>query len=457
MYRPKGGKASPHWPWTQIGGLGKPDDGTVDGCAVVYSPRSTLYMAATIIPCDIQYATGVVCFVNQRPMTQNNHPTMPPPQPSPPPSPPSLPPTFVNALVQSEQSIFRTLTAAVCKLQSGASLRTTCDVFISGMFPPQNIATTPESPLCGDLYWRSHDLNEPSDKVQNFARTAAGGAYCWPSCETFKRHPDAVVARSGCLTFLRNACPLVASVEAQNACATHLRPPPSPPPSQSPPPPFMDTLEHVGFRTLGEGRCPIIYPSPPPPYRSNAKVEAVASNSGPRIQPSDQVVGAISADRVLMENVQSLWEVEFPKESATAIVNYCSQRCAKLFSNGPATCVGFSALTNRIKLRDACNSLPPVSYIDMHLACIVRLDRWLDRERSYRTESKWSRATSAYRLDRLAYNPIHYARLSTVNSLVLLQHLTIRRCTHGIDCTAWHATSTRWQKHGTTAAVAAAA
>ena len=168
MYRPKGGKASPHWPWTLIGGLGKPDDGTVDGCAVVYSPRSTLYMAATIIPCDIQYATGVVCFVNQRPMTQNNHPTMPPPQPSPPPSPPSLPPTFVNALVQSEQSIFRTLTAAVCKLQSGASLRTTCDVFISGMFPPQNIATTPESPLCGDLYWRSHDLNEPSDKVQNF-------------------------------------------------------------------------------------------------------------------------------------------------------------------------------------------------------------------------------------------------------------------------------------------------
>ena len=65
VYRPSDGAASPHWPWKQIGGLGHVDDGKLRGCALIHTDINTLYMSATIVPCDTRLADGVVCFTTR--------------------------------------------------------------------------------------------------------------------------------------------------------------------------------------------------------------------------------------------------------------------------------------------------------------------------------------------------------------------------------------------------------
>lgn len=242
VHRPFGGRASSHWPWMQIGGLGKIDDGTQDGCAIVYSPKSTLYMSATIVPCDAPMATGVVCFTSQigLPTPTTTRARVPPPPPSPPSPPPNPPHDTQDQLITGQKSVFsgsrvRSLTAAVCTLQSSYSIRSRCDEFISSLFPLQAIGSVPESPLCGDLYWQWHDHSEESEEqLIGRASMSVGGSFCWPSCQQFRQYPDASVARSGCLAFVRMECPTPQVSQAQRACATHLRSSPPPPPTIAP-------------------------------------------------------------------------------------------------------------------------------------------------------------------------------------------------------------------------------
>ena len=58
----------------------------------------------------------------------------------------------------------------------------------------------------------------------------------------------------------------------------------------------------------------------------------------------------ILSTQVLEEQVNPLWAVEFDMHRANAVVDYCAQRCARLFSSGPTTCVGFSAKTSNLQV-----------------------------------------------------------------------------------------------------------
>ena len=179
----KNGRASPYWPWRTPGALGRVDDGAVPGCALIYTPYSSLLMAATIVPCATPRATGLVCFSNERTTLVAS-----PPPPSAPP-PPTIRVQAAHAMFSNQR--VRPLTEAVCRPRQGpAALQKTCATMITSLLPAQHLGGGPVSPLCG------------KDVGSRISTDVQGGLFCWPSCTAFADTPIETEAKTGCLTFV---------------------------------------------------------------------------------------------------------------------------------------------------------------------------------------------------------------------------------------------------------------
>ena len=251
--------ASPHWPWTAPGGLGVEDDGRRPGCVLIFTPYSSLYMAATIVPCQAAMATGLVCFSNSIQTSTAaaegaETSSSPPPPPPPPLAPPPPPFREMAARTRFSHLRVRRFTLEVCRQNSPLQLRDTCERFAGALLGLEHISGSPESPLCGRLR-PAFSLDGDEAPTLGQALVATGGAYCWPSCTKFRSYPDALTARAGCLNFMRIECPKITADKASFSC---VQPPlaasPSPRPAP-PPPPFENVLQQVGFEWKSRGRC----------------------------------------------------------------------------------------------------------------------------------------------------------------------------------------------------------
>ena len=271
-------RASPHWPWTVPGGLcaGKKsedacDDGSRNGCALIYSPYSSLYMAATIVPCATARATGLVCFANQADVPSPPAPPpiygFEPPKPSPPPfhentPPPPMPIRARSARARFSHLMVRRHTAKVCDKTNGEfGLQQHCSDLVRALLPFARVGDMAESPLCGAIKpyesftATASELNVILTRLGGESRKPPGGSLCWPDCKTFQNYPDAQSATSGCLNFISSACSEEAYRRALQACVDPLPSDPPPPSSPPPAPLYRSQLDHVGFKFARSGRC----------------------------------------------------------------------------------------------------------------------------------------------------------------------------------------------------------
>ena len=228
-----GGIGSPHWPWGEPGGLGKPDDGSREGCVLITRPYTSLYLAATIVPCDSPMATGIVCYGRSISLVEGTRP----PPPSPPPPPPRR---LVDARARYANVQSRLHTKAVCHAQNNRLLTMACLNMIASMGAPITLvgAERPISPLCGS-------------EGETIATSGYGDQFCWRSCSAFEQYPNADSATSSCYRFFLDECG--GSKEVSNAyqkvcgiprVGMKTIPSPAPPPS----PPILDaSVSAAGF------------------------------------------------------------------------------------------------------------------------------------------------------------------------------------------------------------------
>ena len=376
------GAASPHWPWTAIGGLGVADDGSRAGCALIYTPYSSLYMAATIVPCDAPMATGLLCYANKNPFeapehTASHHAKHPPPSPSPPPPVPMAPPPpphrTLSARVRFSNLRVRPLTAAICAKNAPLQLRDQCERLVLALLPVAHVAGNPESPLCGALR-PVYSLVEQATAGLTDAINAHGGVYCWPSCADFRTYPQAQTARAGCLDFIRSACPAASAMIAQKACIEPAAPF-SPSPAMPPPaPPFHNVLQQVGYRWKARGRClvrPVLPPprppawrgsppppSPPPGYPADEIAPSPHPGAPPGLPETPPPPGptspppsppppphplGIDPSTMLKVTLFGHLNLEMAQASDEARAAMCAEECARRGASGPSTCVAFAS------------------------------------------------------------------------------------------------------------------
>ena len=315
------GVGSTFWPWEEPGGLGKPDDGTRKGCVLIFTPYSSLYMAATIAPCEAPMATGLVCTVNVLPI------------PSAPPTPPNLPPMkspppvrAMEARAMYSNTPVRRATATICRLLSANHLRDACNAAVQILLPTVHLGGNVESPLCGQV-------NSKTSVVD--ASKAAGGAYCWATCAEFVQYPQPQTAREGCLNFVRAECPRASALAATKLCTDTYLPPP--PPSAGPPPPttpFRFELEHLGFTWYKPGRC-----------------KSTISETTPLISTNEAEQGRRTLKRGEYMAVQlpQLLGGTLQKSSSLATAALCAEQCTRFGANGPSQCTMFAASKGNVR------------------------------------------------------------------------------------------------------------
>lgn len=224
-------RASPYWPWDEPGGDRQGDDGTRDGCALVYKPYSSLRYAARIVPCETPIASGIICYGETKSLVQNAKP--------PPPPPPPPPIRLIEARSQFSDTKIRSISNQLCSQVSTVKRQSACLKAV-------------EELSHGVGFDGVNRLNQPLCH-----RNVKDAGLCWYDCNFFHEFNRPRAATAQCDDFLEKACVNVIPEIRQlidNKCkGLQILQTLPPSPSLPPTPPFSYAQSRIGFEYVDSG------------------------------------------------------------------------------------------------------------------------------------------------------------------------------------------------------------